>query len=87
MLAFNYRTGTFSLYNLKNGEIKPLTIPGACINGNSGQKDWYDLFTAYFQTNPLIFDHRFSETEVDKAYITVEELMNSNPQMHDFAEK
>jgi hypothetical protein len=41
----------------------------------------------YFQTDPLVLDHRFSETEVDKAYITAEELLGDNPRMHKFADK
>ena len=84
VLAFNFETGTFALRNLKTGEIRPLSIPGACINGNEGQTDWYDIFAANFQTDPLILDHRFSETEVDKAYVTAEELLAGNPQIHDF---
>ena len=87
MLAFNFETGTFALQNLKTGEVRPLSIPGACIYGNEGQTDWYDIFTAYFQTDPLVLDHRFSETEVDKAYVTAEELLTGNPQIHDFTDQ
>lgn len=86
MLAFNFETGTFALRNLKTGEIKPLAIPGACIYGNS-QTDWYDIFAANFQTDPIILDHRLSETEVDKAYVTAEELLTGNPQVHDFTDQ
>lgn len=84
MLAFNYETGTFALRNLKNGEIIPLSFPGACINGNDGQTDWYDIFVKYFQTNPLVIDHCYSDGTTDKAYVTAEELLTGNPQIHDF---
>ena len=87
MLTLNFETGTFALRNLKTGEIRLLDIPGACINGNAGQTDWYDLFTAYFQTDPLVLDHCYADGTKTKAYITAGELLGDNPQMHEFADK
>ena len=85
VLSFDFETGTFALQNLKTGEIKPLSIPGACIKGNA-EADWYDIFVEYIQTDPLILDHRFADTDLDKAYISVDELLNENdPQMHEFS--
>ena len=84
VLAFSFDAGVFALRNLKTNEIKPLDIPGASIHGNEGQADWYDIFTSYFQTNPLILDHCYADGTTDKAYVTVEELLGSNPQIHDF---
>ena len=87
MLAFDFETGTFALLNLKTGETSPLSIPGACRTGNAGQTDWYDLFTVCFQTDPLVLDHCRADGSAGKAYITAEELLGDNPQMHDFIEK
>lgn len=85
VLGFKFKTGTFAIRNLKTGEIKPLSIPGASIEGNEGQTDWYDIFIEYFQTNMLLLDHCYADGTTDKAYITVEELLNeADPQMHDF---
>ncbi len=85
MLSFDFGTGRFARHNLKTGEIEPLSIPGASIEGNEGQTDWYDLYIQYFQTNPLVIDHCYADGTTDKAYITVEELLNeADPQMHDF---
>ena len=83
MLTLSFDTGIFALRNLKTGEIQPLSIPGACCDGND-ETDWYDLFVKFFQTNPLIIDHCYADGTTDKAYITVEELLSGDPQIHDF---
>ena len=85
MLSFNFKAGAFALHNLKTGEISPLSIPGACISGNNGQTDWYDIFMEYFQTDPLILDHCFADNgKVDKGYVTVKELLGGDLQIHEF---
>lgn len=83
-LAFDYATGTFALRNLKTGEIKPLSIPGICYYGNKGQPEWYDISSMDVQTDPIILDHIYADGRTVKAYITVEELLQDNPQIHDF---
>lgn len=87
MLTHNFEDGIFALRNLKTGEIRPLDIPAARVSGNAGETEWYDIFNMYFQTDPLVLDHCFPETGVDKAYITAEELLGDNPRMHKFADK
>ncbi len=83
-LAFDYETGTFALRNLKTGEIKELSIPGICINGNRDQTDWYDINSMDIQTDPIILDHVYADGRTVKAYITAAELLQDNPQVHDF---
>ena len=84
MLAFDYETGSFALRNLKTGEIKTLSIPGICIYGNKGQSEWYDIYSTGIQTDPIILDHVYSDGRIVKAYITAAELLQDNPQVHDF---
>ena len=84
MLAFDYETGTFALRNLKTGEIKELSIPGICINGNRNQTDWYDINSMDIQTDPIILDHVYADGRTVKAYITAAELLQDNLQIHDF---
>ena len=87
VLAFSFQAGTFALRNLKTGELRPLNIPGACFFGNDGKTDWYDIYDAYFQTDPLVLEHFLSETEFVKAYVTAEELLKDNPRIRDFTER
>ena len=84
MLSFNYETGTFALRNMMTGDITPLPVPGICIYGNQGQSDWYDISAMNIQTDPIILDHVFSDGRTVKAYITIDELLDGNPQIHDY---
>ena len=86
MLALNFETGEYALRNLKTGETRPLPIPGVCVYGNGGQADWYDINVAYFQTEPLVLDHCRADGSVDKACISIGELLGDSPRMHDFTE-
>lgn len=84
VLAFDFETGEFALRNLKTGEIKTLAIPGICIHGNTNQTDWYDINGMNIQTDPIVLDHVFSDGRTVKAFITAEELLKNNPQIHDY---
>jgi len=88
VLSFNFEEGTFSLRNLKTGEITPLTIPGNCLYGNDGKEDWYDIATVYHQTSPIILTHyNWKYSDSTKAYITAEELLSGDALPHDFTVK